>query len=699
MSGSSRPENPGPAPAPSARGEAVLARVDNVLARLDGAFARVLPAGADPLGQAGRIANLALLVAVASGVLLLIWYSSSLAQAHASLDALRGRSLGGWVRALHRYSSDLVMFFLLVHAARMFFARKFTGARWLPWASGVALVGLVWFIGWTGLWLAWDQPAQKIAVTSMGSLDALPIFGEPLSRLFLTDRLVPSLLFFVVFFLHMLLPLVIALGLVAHLIRLNRVRLLPDRRLVVAFLLPLALAAWLAPAPLDAPAAMAEKAAHLTVDAWYLTPLALALRFREGGLWLVLGGGFVLAAGLPWLLGRRFTPRADENGVRPSANFQTVVEADRCHACTQCVQDCPFDAVRMVPRTDGKRLPTQAWVDPSRCVGCAVCVGSCDSEAMHLPWFDAVAIEPRIQAEARAAQAPGRAVCVALVAADACGGMNFFNEAVWRARLPDYQVHAVPTAGWVRPKFVERLLAEGVARVLIVRDARAEAAARDGNRWIADRLAGERHPKFRPARAGGATGGWRVADYTPADAGALAREAADFARGGKAAMVAASWSFPRIAALGALCGLVLAVTLGLSRLQVANPEPTAPELVFSFKVFGARIAAAETRDDAGTPVHMRGAPREKPRRSPVRVLLRVDGRMAEREFEAKGISNDGPAIDVWRERLAPGPHEVEIEIVGGPGDAPAPRWSGRIEARERRLHVVTYDPAEGFRLE
>ena len=132
---------------------------------------------------------------------------------------------------------------------------------------------------------------------------------------------------------------------------------------------------------------------------------------------------------------------------------------------------------------------------------------------------------------------------------------------------------------------------------------------------------------------------------------------------------------------------------------MANPEPTAPELVFSFKVFGARIAAAETRDDAGTPVHMRGAPREKPRRSPVRVRLSVDGRMAEREFEAKGISNDGPAIDVWRERLAPGPHEVEIEIVGGARDEPAPRWSGRIEARERRLHVVTYDPAEGFRLE
>ena len=34
----------------------------------------------------------------------------------------------------------------------------------------------------------------------MRLLDALPIFGEPLGRLYVADRMVPSLLFFVVFF-------------------------------------------------------------------------------------------------------------------------------------------------------------------------------------------------------------------------------------------------------------------------------------------------------------------------------------------------------------------------------------------------------------------------------------------------------------------------------------------------------------------
>lgn len=691
------PPGPATAPGPAVRGERWLARIDNGLARLDGWLARTLPADSDPLGQAGRMANLSLLIAVASGVLLLFWYSPSLNLAYASLEQLKGSTLGGWVRALHRYSSDLIMLFLVVHAARMFFARKFTGARWLPWVSGIGLVGVIWFIGWTGYWLVWDQPAQKIATTSMQFLDALPIFGEPLSRLFLADRLVPSLLFFVVFFLHMLLPLLIAVGLVVHLIRLNRVRLLPNRRLIAAFSVALALAAWLVPAPLDAKAAMAEKVPSLTVDAWYLTPLALALRFQAGGLWLALGGLALLGAGVPWLLGRRFSPKAVDDGLRPSAPFQTVVEISRCHACTQCLQDCPFDAVQMIPRTDGKSFAHQAWVDPSRCVGCAVCVGSCDSEAMHLPWHDAVAVEPDIQAAATAALGRGEPLRVALVAADALGGMDFFALATWRQRLPGYQVHAVPTASWVRPKLVERLLAAGVARVLIVRDARAEAAARDGNRWIADRLAGVRAPAFRPARAGNVTDGWRVVDFDPSDPGRVAAEAADFAR--VATPPDRTWTVRRVLPLAAVLTVLMAAAIGPSHLRVTNPEPVEPELVFSFKAFGeSETTTAVARDEANVPVHMRGAPTGKPRRSAVRVRLTIDDQVEERSFSAKGISHDGPAIDAWRQTLPEGSVAVTIDLFIGAATEPL-RWTSVLEARPRRLYVVTYDPNDGFRLE
>lgn len=671
--------------------------LDAGLARVDGWVQRWLPAEDNPLAQTGRLANWSLVIAVFSGVAMLLWYRSSLHQAHDSLAALAatGRSLGGWVRALHRYSSDLTMMFIMLHALRMLAARKFSGPRWLPWVSGVGMVVLVWFIGWTGFWLVWDQPARQIAVTSMSFLDALPIFGEPLGRLFLTDRLVPSLLFFVVFFLHMLLPLLIAVGLVVHLIRLNRVKLLPDRRLKVALLLAVGLAAWAVPAPLDPPAKMAERAAELTVDAWYLSPLALASRFEQGGLWLAIVGVGVLGAGVPWFLGRRYGSRRSEAGGRPAADFQTTVEISRCHACTRCEQDCPYDAVHMVPRTDGKAWDFEAWVDPARCVGCAVCVGSCDSEAMHLPWFDPVAREPLIEAEARGALAQGGAVRVALVAWDATvGGAARFERGVWSDRLPGYLVHGVPTAGWVRPKFVEKLLAAGVEQVLVVRDGRGEAAARDGNLWAEQRLSGARQPAFRPQRAGGRADGVRVLAYTPGDEAALRRQAAAVTQA-----PAASRPLRRGLMLAMVLVLLAAVAVAPSHLSVANPESVAPELAFSFKAFGSREVAVERRSAeelAKLPVHMRGAPVGKPHREPVAISITIDGETKTQSFAAKGVSRDGPAIGVWRQPLAPGARRVSIVVHDEKGER---RWEGTVEALERKLCVVTYEPEEGFRLE
>lgn len=296
----------------------MLLAAERALAAFDRALGRWIPADWNPLLQAGQATNAALLIAVVSGVALLIWYSPSLQFAYSSLAQAPAGTIGNVVRGVHRYSADLMMVFLLVHALRVFVARKFMGARWLPWVSGVGLLAVVWFIGWTGYWLVWDQPAQQVAVTSMRLLDGIPIFGEPLGRLYVSDRTVPSLLFFVVFFLHMLLPLGIAVGLAIHLARVGRVRLLPRRGLAALLLVALVIAAVVAPAPLDRPAEMNLKPATLLVDSWYLWPLALSLRLQDAGLWLALLALALLASTVPWWLSR-CSPTGDVGLVRPSA--------------------------------------------------------------------------------------------------------------------------------------------------------------------------------------------------------------------------------------------------------------------------------------------------------------------------------------------------------------------------------------------
>ena len=86
---------------------------------------------------------------------------------------------------------------------------------------------------------------------------------------------------------------------------------------------------------------------------------------------------------MPWLLGRRTRRAVGERDDKPLTPWQTSVRQPRCHACTQCVQDCPFDAVKMVPRTDGKAaFDSRAWVDPDRCTGCGECVVACPYSAM-----------------------------------------------------------------------------------------------------------------------------------------------------------------------------------------------------------------------------------------------------------------------------------------------------------------------------
>ncbi len=691
-------EENAPAPCAAARFDGFFARLDRAVAWCDGWISRWLPERLNPLAQSGSAANFALSVAVVSGVALLVWYSSSVQSAYSSLEAIGGRTVGGWVRAMHRYSSDLAMLLILVHAARMFAARKFAGARWIAWLSGVGLIGLVWFIGWTGYWLVWDQPAQQIAVTSMQFMDALPIFGEPMTRLYLADRLVPSLLFFVVFFLHMLLPLMIAVGLVVHLLRLNRARLFPTRGLMLALMAGMSLASFLVPAPLDAPARMAVKAEAFTVDAWYLTPLALALRLQSAGLWLALGGGVLVGALIPWVLGRRRVGRKlpAAPGDAPVTAWQSFVNQARCHACTQCVQDCPFDAVAMATRTDGKRLATRALVDPARCVGCGVCIGSCDSEAMTLPWFDTVREEARLEREILAA--PG--AWVAFIAGDIDGGRERFAAGRWASWLDGYAVHWVPTASWVRPKFVERLLARGARGVAVVRDARSESAARDGNRWVLDRLAGERKPLYRPARAGDNAASWRVFDFDAARPRELARAAAAFRAGSSPAARPERHEPWRLA----FAGIVLAAGLGAavvapSHLRVANPAPPGPEFVFSFKVLGEmqESGVLDPEEEAKKPLHMRGRSTEKPRRAPVVVRVTIDDATGERAYRGKGISDDGPVIAQWRAPMAAGSRAVSIEMHTG--SAEPLRWEGAILAKERHVHVVTYDPADGFRME
>jgi ferredoxin len=394
---------------------------------------------------------------------------------------------------------------------------------------------------------------------------------------------------------------------------------------------------------------------------------------------------------VPWWLARR----------RPRTIYQATVNISRCFSCTLCSHDCPFGAITMVPRTDGKPFPSQAQIDPGRCIGCGVCAGACDTQGIGIAWFDAQQVTRELEAFVTAEVARGDPPALAFVCAQADGGWELFAASAWRARLPGYEVRPVPCVGWIEPKLVERLISKGAAAVLIVGCGSGEAFCKEGNRWLPARLNGTREPAFRPNRADPR----KVAhmDFDPLRPHLLTEAAA---RLRQLLPPPARPASSRLAAM--VAGLTLTVAglaglIGVSDGAFRHPTAHVPEFVLTFHAFGDWLhddapAAGPAVDNR--PVHMRVPVRTNRERSPVFIRVEVDGIAREHIYRPKGLKSDGASVGELRLPLTPGAHRIAVSLATRPGaEAPRQTWSGEIIAQEGRLAVLTFEAGVGFRRE
>jgi coenzyme F420-reducing hydrogenase delta subunit/NAD-dependent dihydropyrimidine dehydrogenase PreA subunit len=684
------PRSPAHDLAPGVRGGSALRALERLFLALDRALARVLPDALNPFAHTGAIAVTALVVATASGVLLLFWYRPSVHLAYDSVAALSQAPLtAGLLRSLHRYSSDACMFFALVHALRLLAERRFSGPRWLAWVTGVASLAILWFLGWTGYWLVWDVRAKYVAIGTARALDALPIFADPMGRSFLTDAGINSLLFFVVFFVHMLVPLALAFALWLHLARVARARWITSLPLAVWAVGAMLLVSLAFPAESAERARMTARAERFSMDWWFLAPLAVTERLSGGALFALFLGGGALFGALPWALAR--------GSHRPAA-----IDVDRCNACKQCYQDCPYEAISMVPRLDPvrrERYPLQAEVDPAKCVACGICVASCDTIGTDLPSFALLEQRQRIEAWIGAAREAGDEPLIAFTCAYSAGGALAVDpEAGICARLPGWRVLVVPCAGWVHTMTIERALRRGASQALVVSCPAGACHYREGPTWLDERFAGLRKPVLRDRVPRERI---HVLHLARDRARALAR-AASRIRAGEALPAAR----PVPATLAGLASLALALLVAallgaVSDLGFATPAAPGSELVVTFKHPGRReehCRELTPEELAARPAHMRLARVCDRARADVRLRVTVDGvRRVERTYEPQGVWNDGNSIGVAALPIDPGRHVVSVEI----GDSLDPEeWSFRsehaLEFREDARRVIAFDRLAGF---
>ena len=686
MVSDARPES---LPHEPAAPKGVLRGLERIFLLFDRAVGAVLPESLNPLLHAGAIAVLCLTVATVSGIVLLIWYRPSVMQAWASVEAMSAAPFtAGFLRSLHRYSSDASLMFGTIHALRAFLEGRFDAVRWLAWVTGGLLMLLLWAIGWSGYWLVWDMRAQLVAVGTAKLMDVLPIFGDPVSRSFLTDEGVNSLLFFVVFFFHILVPL--ALGVVAwlHITRLSRPRFLTDRPMTIWTLGLIFLLCVIYPATSAEPARMTAVGRELTMDWWYLLPLAFTERLSGGALWGIALGSGALFFSIPWWLpGKRSKPAS--------------VVASRCNECTKCYQDCPYAAIEMVARSDGNpNHKTQAFVIESKCVSCGICAGSCDTAGIGVPSFGSIEQRRRVEGWLKDAVAQGETPHVAFICAESAGaGLGVDPTTGISPELPGYRLLRVPCAGWVHPLMVERAIRHGAAGVLIVTCGPGECLYREGALWAGQRMAGERLPSLRSDKVSSEHVTMLGLDRT--------RKAELIMRAtalrGDQSVPPRSMHGPTLRLVAAtLLALIFAALTGVvSDLGYASPDVAQSELVVSFSHPGESSENCRTLSEAELaeiPRHMRKPVQCDRGRSAVRLLVRVDGvEVVRKSIAPAGVWGDSNSVALERVPVDAGSHVVEVAI----GDTANPEeWTYRdersIEFSLEDRRVIIFDRVSGF---
>jgi ferredoxin/coenzyme F420-reducing hydrogenase delta subunit len=175
-----------------------------------------------------------------------------------------------------------------------------------------------------------------------------------------------------------------------------------------------------------------------------------------------------------------------------------LVTLDYCNGCERCVDDCPFGAVEMVPRTDGSNYSHEASVDPDLCISCGICVGSCPTAT---PFRSRGVLAPGIDLPDRSAAALREDIIAA-------GADKTSPHVIVFGCRDDSQLGKIAESGishvkvncmgQLPPSYVDFTLSRGHADGVLLLGCRdGNCSYRFGAEWTEQRLARERDPMVR----------------------------------------------------------------------------------------------------------------------------------------------------------------------------------------------------------
>jgi ferredoxin/coenzyme F420-reducing hydrogenase delta subunit len=658
-----------------------------LLDRVDALLGSIFGPRWNPLAQLGALGWLSFWIVAVSGVYLYIFFDTGVTAAYESVESLTHAQwwAGGVMRSLHRYASDALVALALVHLVREFAHDRLRGVRWFAWVTGLVLLPLIYACGVTGYWMVWDRLAQYVAQTTTAWLDALPLFAEPLTRNFLDATHLSGRFFTLMAYIHIAAPLLLLLVMWIHIQRHSHARVNPARGLSAATLGMLLALALLRPALSQPPADLGSVPPVLPLDWFYLAAYPLIDARGGAAVWLaVVLAGIVLYA-LPWLPPLRRAPAA-------------VVDLANCNGCGRCFSDCPFGAVEMQPRTDGRPYERQAAVDPEQCVACGICVGACPTAVpfrvsprlvagIELPELAVVRLRDAVAASRTPAGGPPRILTV---------------QCRHTAPLPRASRDAVvqvPCVGMLPPSFIDFVLSRGHAEGVLIAGCRSgECHFRLGDRYTEERIEGRRNPQLRIKVPRGRIGwswrgtsetGGRAADLAALRARLAAAPPPDAPPAAAAPQPSAALRIAAQVAVYALIALALGALSAWPNYHQLGEADAVLKLSFSHAAAPrqpcAKLTAAEM---LRLPINMRVRTDCRRERWPVTVDLMLDGRLLYHgTHRAAGLHEDGPST-IYRRFVVPaGHHDLRIGL----------RDTGRSAGYDYEAsREITLAPAQSF---
>lgn len=125
-------------------------------------------------------------IQIATGILLLLYYTPSIDAAHESIQFIMGQVKFGWlIRSVHSWTANILIGIIFVHMFSTYFLKAYRKPRELTWITGFFLLLIFLAFGFSGYLLPWNELsffATRVGTDIAGSL---PLIGKWLKTIIL----------------------------------------------------------------------------------------------------------------------------------------------------------------------------------------------------------------------------------------------------------------------------------------------------------------------------------------------------------------------------------------------------------------------------------------------------------------------------------------------------------------------------------